>query len=86
MNVDLPTGSFDRNSQVNLGMNSYSFRPLVSAAWSTESGFDFAASLATTSAPRIAIPTINLVSICILNMSAATSFQITSKQVCTAIT
>ncbi len=46
MNVDLPTGSFDRNSQVNLGMNSYSFRPLVSAAWSTESGFDFAASLA----------------------------------------
>ncbi|HAT30091.1 MAG TPA: hypothetical protein DCW29_04340 [Janthinobacterium sp.] len=45
LNVDLPTGKFDRNSQVNLGMNSYSFRPLVSAAWSTESGFDLAASL-----------------------------------------
>ncbi|MFZ6751631.1 SphA family protein [Undibacterium sp. Ren11W] len=46
MNVDLPTGSFDKNSQVNLGMNSYSYRPLISAAWSTESGFDFAGSLA----------------------------------------
>ncbi len=45
MNVDLPTGKYDKTSQVNLGMNSYSFRPLVSAAWSTESGFDFAASL-----------------------------------------
>ncbi|MDO9194703.1 MAG: transporter [Undibacterium sp.] len=45
MNVDLPTGSFDRNSQVNLGLNSYSIRPLVSAAWSTESGFDVAASI-----------------------------------------
>lgn len=45
MNVDLPTGSFDKNSQVNLGLNSYSFRPLVSAAWSTESGFDIAAAM-----------------------------------------
>jgi hypothetical protein len=45
-NVDLPTGSFDKTSQVNLGMNSYSFRPLISAAWSTESGFDLAASFA----------------------------------------
>lgn len=46
MNIDVPTGSFDKNSQVNLGLNSYSFRPLVSAAWSTDSGFDLAASLA----------------------------------------
>lgn len=45
MNVDLPTGSFNKDSQVNLGMNSYSYRPLISAAWSTESGFDFAAAL-----------------------------------------
>lgn len=45
MNIDLPTGSFDKNSQVNLGMNSYSYRPLISAAWSTESGFDFAGAL-----------------------------------------
>ncbi len=45
LNVDLPTGSFDKNSQVNLGLNSYSFRPLVSAAWSTESGFDVAAAM-----------------------------------------
>jgi hypothetical protein len=46
MNLDLPTGSFDAKSMVNLGNNYYSFRPLVSAAWSTESGFDVAASFA----------------------------------------
>jgi hypothetical protein len=46
MNLDLPTGSFDAKSMVNLGTNYYSFRPLVSAAWSTESGFDVAASFA----------------------------------------
>ena len=45
LNVDLPTGSFNKNSQVNLGLNYYSIRPLVSAAYSTESGYDFAAAL-----------------------------------------
>lgn len=44
-NIDLPTGSFNKNSQVNLGVNYYSFRPLLSAAWSTESGFDLAAAI-----------------------------------------
>lgn len=41
--ADLPTGSFDKDSQVNLGLNYYSLRPMVSVAWSTESGFDLAA-------------------------------------------
>jgi len=45
INVDLPTGSFNKDSQVNLGTNYYSVRPLVSAAYSTESGFDLAAAL-----------------------------------------
>jgi hypothetical protein len=44
-NVDLPTGSFNKDSQVNLGLNYYSFRPLISVAYSTESGFDLATAL-----------------------------------------
>ncbi|MET3107396.1 hypothetical protein AAKU67_001535 [Oxalobacteraceae bacterium GrIS 2.11] len=44
-NIDAPTGSYDKTSQVNLGLNHYSLRPLASVAYSTESGFDFAAAL-----------------------------------------
>jgi len=44
-NIDMPTGKFDKTSQVNLGTNYYSFRPLVSLAYSTESGFDVASAL-----------------------------------------
>jgi hypothetical protein len=44
-NVDLPTGKFDKTTQVNLGTNYYSFRPLLSGAYSTESGFDVAAAV-----------------------------------------
>lgn len=45
LNVDLPTGKFDKTSQVNLGTNYYSFRPLLSAAYSTDSGFDVGAAV-----------------------------------------